>query len=109
LARFSEEAEEKAWYFALKFMHFGPDEVFAEHRRRARFSSWRAARNRKSEDKVAKSVGREISIGGENNQRSIIPVRSDISRFSRGTVTNFAEELFHAGGWRRASYTISED
>src|ERR1700730_7473534 len=31
LARFSEEAEEKAWYFALRFMHFGPDEVFAEH------------------------------------------------------------------------------
>ena len=28
-----EEAGEKAWYFALRFMHFGPDEVLAEHRR----------------------------------------------------------------------------
>jgi hypothetical protein len=28
---------------------------------------------------------REMSIGGENYERSIIPVRSDISRFSRGT------------------------
>ena len=31
--------------------------------RRARFSSWRAARERKIEDRVAKSVVREIGIG----------------------------------------------
>jgi hypothetical protein len=52
--------------------------------RRARFSSLRAARERKIEDSVARSVVREMSIG-ENYDRSIIPVRSDISRFSRGT------------------------
>ena len=28
----------------------------------------------------------EMSIGGENYERSIIPIRSDISIFSRGTV-----------------------
>jgi hypothetical protein len=32
-----------------------------------------------------RSVVREMSIGRENYKRSIIPVRSDISRFSRGT------------------------
>ena len=30
-------------------------------------------------------IVREMGIGGENYERSIIPVRSDISRFSRGT------------------------
>ena len=54
--------------------------------RSARFSNSRAARERKIEDKVAKRVAKEISIGGENYDSSIIPVRSDISRFSRGTV-----------------------
>src|SRR5262249_42644722 len=34
--------------------------------RRARFSSWRAAREQKIEDKVAKSDAREMSIGGQN-------------------------------------------
>ncbi len=34
---------------------------------------------------MAKRVAKEISIGGENYDSSIIPVRSDISRFSRGT------------------------
>ena len=51
--------------------------------RSARFSSWRAARERKAEDKVAKSVVRERSIG-ENYERSILRVRSNTSRFSRG-------------------------
>src|ERR1700746_620568 len=55
--------------------------------RSARFSNSRAARKRKIEDKVAKRVAKEISIGGENYDSSIIPVRSDISRFSRGTDT----------------------
>ena len=32
---------------------------------------------------------REMSIGGENYERSIIPVRSDISRFSRGIIEWF--------------------
>jgi len=42
-------------------------------------------RERKIENKVAKSVVREMSIGEENYARSIIPIRSDISMFSRGT------------------------
>jgi hypothetical protein len=54
--------------------------------RSARFSNSRAARQRKIEDKVAKRVAKEISIGAQNYDSSIIPVRSDISRFSRGTV-----------------------
>src|ERR1700758_658843 len=54
--------------------------------RRARFSSCRAARERKIEDRVARSVVREMSIGRENYERSIIPLPSDISRFSRGTI-----------------------
>jgi hypothetical protein len=39
----------------------------------------------KIEDRVARSVVREISIG-ENYKRNITPIRSNISRFSRGTV-----------------------
>jgi len=35
---------------------------------------------------VVKSIVREMSIGGENCEGSIIPFRSCISRFSRGTV-----------------------
>jgi hypothetical protein len=35
---------------------------------------------------VARSLVREMSIGGEDYERSIIPLRSDISRFSRGTI-----------------------
>jgi len=54
--------------------------------RRARFSSCRAARERKIEERVASRVLREMSIGGKNYKRSIIPLRSDISRFSRGTI-----------------------
>jgi hypothetical protein len=49
--------------------------------RRARFSSSRAARERKIEDRVARSVVREISIG-ENYEGNITPICSDISRFS---------------------------
>jgi hypothetical protein len=30
---------------------------------------------------------RAMSIGGENYERSIIPLASDISRFSRGTLS----------------------
>ncbi len=54
--------------------------------RRARFSSSRSARERKVEPKVTRSVVREMSSGGQNQERSIVPVRSDISRFSRTTV-----------------------
>ena len=35
---------------------------------------------------MVKSIVREMSIGGENCEGSIIPFRSCISRFSRGTV-----------------------
>jgi hypothetical protein len=52
--------------------------------RRARFSSSRAARERKIEDRVARRVVREMSIG-ENYERNITLIRSDIWRFSRGT------------------------
>jgi hypothetical protein len=52
--------------------------------RKARFSSWSAAREWKIEDRVAKRVVREMSIG-ENYERKITPIRSNISRFSRGT------------------------
>jgi hypothetical protein len=44
-----------------------------------------AARERKIEDRVARSVVREMSVG-ENYERNITPIRSDISRFSRSTV-----------------------
>ena len=54
--------------------------------RRARFSSSRAARERKIKHKLKRSFVSEMGIGGENYQRSIIPVRSDISGFSRGTL-----------------------
>ena len=43
-----------------------------------------APRERKSEDKVARNRVREMSIG-ENYEKNITPIRSDISRFSRGT------------------------
>jgi len=51
--------------------------------RRARFSSWSAAREWRIEDRFARSVVREMSIG-ENYEREITPIRSNISRFSRG-------------------------
>src|SRR5690242_3286638 len=37
------------------------------------------------EDRATRSVVRQISIGGENYDRSVISVCSYISRFSRGT------------------------
>jgi hypothetical protein len=52
--------------------------------RRARFSNSRAAREREIEDRIARSVVREM-IMGENDERNITLIRSDISRFSRGT------------------------
>jgi len=55
--------------------------------RRAKFSSWRAAHERKIEDRVARNVVREMSIG-ENYEGNMTPFRSDISRFSRGTVVS---------------------
>src|SRR5215471_20039409 len=65
---------------------FLPEQFEVGHlRSRARFSSCRAAHERKIEARVARSVFREMSIGEENYERSIIPLRSDISRFSRGT------------------------
>src|SRR5437016_7970216 len=54
--------------------------------RRARFSSWRAARERKIEPRAASSLITEMNIVGENYERSIIPVRSDTSGFSTGTI-----------------------
>src|SRR5215471_3628961 len=54
--------------------------------RRARFSSSRAARERKIEDRVARAVLRKMRIGAENCERSIIPLCSETSRFSRGTI-----------------------
>src|SRR3984893_445274 len=37
LARFSEEAEERAWYFALRFMHSGPGRGFCGAHPKYRF------------------------------------------------------------------------
>src|SRR5262245_51140248 len=56
--------------------------------RRARFSSSRAARERKIENRVAKSIVRESCIGRENYETTIILISSDISRFSRGDTRN---------------------
>ena len=42
---------------------------------------------------MAKRVAREMSIGGQNYDSSIIPVRSDISRFSRGTDGQHANQM----------------
>jgi hypothetical protein len=53
--------------------------------RRSRFSSWSAAREWKIEDRFVRSVVREMSIS-ENYEGEITPIRSNISRFSRGTV-----------------------
>ena len=52
--------------------------------RRARFSSSRAARERKIEVRVARSDVRRISIA-ENYEGRISLIRSDISRFSGAT------------------------
>jgi hypothetical protein len=60
--------------------------------RRARFSSTRAARERKIEHRVARIVLREMSISARNYKRNITLVRSDISRFTRGT-TSFLLQL----------------
>ena len=57
---------------------------------RARFSSSRAARERKIEDRVASSAAREM-IMGENYERNLTLIRSEISRFSRGTVQKTPE------------------
>jgi hypothetical protein len=40
------------------------------------------------ERRATKSKNRNVAIAGENSQRSIIPVRSNLSRFSRGTIRN---------------------
>jgi hypothetical protein len=55
--------------------------------RRARFSSCRAARERKIEVRVARSDVRRISIA-ENYEGRISLIRSDISRFSGGIICN---------------------
>jgi len=49
------------------------------------FSSCRAARGRKTEDRVASSVVRKIGIGKNYEGRTRL-ARSHISRFSGGTV-----------------------
>src|SRR5258706_16388310 len=51
---------------------------------KAGFSSPREARDRKIEAKDARSVVRKMSIG-ENYVGRLTPMRSNISRFSRGT------------------------
>jgi hypothetical protein len=48
--------------------------------RRAGFSNSSAARERKIEDRVARSIVREMSIG-ENYEGNITPILSEISRF----------------------------
>ena len=53
--------------------------------RRARFSSSTAARERRIEGKTARSVLRKTGIG-ENYDGRISHIRSEISRFSGGTV-----------------------
>jgi hypothetical protein len=45
--------------------------------------------DRKIGDRVVRSVVKEMIIG-ENYERNIIPIRSDISRFSRGTGKPFS-------------------
>ena len=52
---------------------------------KAGFSSPREARDRKIEAKDARSVVRKMSIG-ENYVGRLTPMRSNISRFSRGTI-----------------------
>ena len=57
----------------------------------------RAAPERKIEHREARSVVRKMGIGGQNCERSMIPVHSDVSRFSRGTiscVTDFRLALY---------------
>jgi len=44
--------------------------------------------NRKIEHRAASSVVGEISLGGWDQQRSIIPACSDISRFSQSTIAS---------------------
>jgi len=61
--------------------------------RRAIFSSSRSTRARKSERRAARSVVRKVSIGGWNQERSIIPAGSDILRFSRSTIRQYLVEL----------------
>src|SRR5260370_19591916 len=56
--------------------------------RRAKFASSTAASERKIKDRVARNVVREMSIG-ENYERNITPIGSDISRFSRRTSAHF--------------------
>ena len=62
------------------------------------------ARERKIEDRVARSVVRDMSIGGENYERSIIPLRSDISRFSRCTGALFRRDQY---GSLRCDYMLT--
>jgi NAD(P)-dependent dehydrogenase (short-subunit alcohol dehydrogenase family) len=64
-----------------------------EARRLIRCVRWSAAisvKERSMERRVAKSASREVGIGGENSQRSMIRVSSDLFRFSRGTVAAHA-------------------
>src|SRR5712691_6688834 len=58
--------------------------------RRARFSSWRAARERKIEDRVAKSVVREMSIGGELWKKYNSRLLRDFEVFERHRHRNWA-------------------
>src|SRR4029434_3200941 len=54
--------------------------------RRARFSSSRAARERKIEDRAAKSLARKSCIGRENYATTITLISSNTSTFSRSTI-----------------------
>ena len=66
--------------------------------RSVRFSSRRAEREGKTENNVAKSVVRERSTGEENYERRILPVRSDLSRFSQ-----------RRSGWRANHFPLRGD
>jgi hypothetical protein len=63
--------------------------------RNARFSIWRIARGRKIEDKVAKRVTKEMNIGGEDYDSSIIPAPQTFRGFRKAQIKN-ARNLMYA-------------
>src|SRR5580700_6132546 len=67
---------------------------------RTRFSRLRAALERKIENRVATAVLRKMSIGGENYESSIIPLRSETSWFQEAQVWKFTLHLIVLGGER---------
>jgi hypothetical protein len=51
----------------------------------------------------------EMSIGGEDYEGSITPVRSDISRFSRGTVESICMNCFLTISRTWDDFKVSEE